>query len=541
MKQAYLKELASRLLGSVTDTADALEHFSTDQSIFTATPTAVIYPQNTADVRKTVQFSAERAAAGRPLPLVPRGKGSDQSGGAVGEGLQVVFPAHLNKLLRLDRDAVTVQPGILFQTMQQTLYTHGRFVAQQPAGAEYSTVGGLVATGSAGQSAVKYGSLREAVRGLKVVLADSSLIETSRISARELNRRKGFTTLEGEIYRRVDSLLLDGADLIKRHHLTGVPNTAGYDLWSVRRPNGSFDLTPLFIGSQGTLGIITEITLATLPYAPRTTLAVGFFATVAGAGEAVARLRSLGPCAIELVDRHVLDYYRELRPDDLTGLVPDPTPAITLLVEFDNHSQLAQKIRSTRAERIMRRHGATVRISTDPVEQVALWKIRRSTVATWLSHGSKHALPFIEDAAVPVEKLPQFIDKTYKLLRQHDLEPALWGHAGSGNLRLQPRLDLSKKKDVDKLFTLAREYAELVISLGGTPSASHGDNLLRATFLPKLYGEELYEILASVKHIFDPQDIFNPAQLTGATEDYARAHLRTHFTASQLHDYHVYT
>src|SRR5664279_3589223 len=111
MKQAYLKELQGRLLGSVTDSNDALEHFSTDQSIFTATPTAVVYPQNTADVRKTVQYTAERTASGHPLSLIPRGKGSDQGGGAIGEGLQVVFPAHMSKLLRLDRDSVTVQPG----------------------------------------------------------------------------------------------------------------------------------------------------------------------------------------------------------------------------------------------------------------------------------------------------------------------------------------------------------------------------------------------------------------------------------------------
>ena len=541
MKHAYLKELQSHLLGSVTDSPDALEHFSTDQSIFEAAPEAVVYPQNTADVRKTVQFAADRAAAGRPLPVVPRGKGSDQGGAAIGEGLQVVFPAHMNKLLRLDTNTVTVQPGILFETLQQTLFTHGRFVPQCPAGASYSTVGGVVASDGGGQASLKYGSIRQAVRQLKVVLADGSLIETGRIGARELNRKKGLSTLEGDIYRGLDSLLLDNADLIEHRRIKDVPNTAGYDLWDVRGPGGTFDLSQVIIGSQGTLGLITEITLATHPHNPRTTLLVGFFDSLARAGEAVARLRELAPSAIELVDRPLLEFHREQRPSDLAGLVPDAMPNLVLLVEFNNYSQFAQKLRSTRAARIMRRHGGSVRISADPVEQVALWKIRRAPVASWLAAGPHKALPFMEDAAVPVEKLPQLLEKTYKLLKKHDLKPAIWGHAGSGNLRLQPRLDLSKKKDVERLFTLEREYAQLVISLGGTPSATQNDSLLRAASLSHLYGEEFFKLLVATKAIFDPLNILNPTHKTGATAEYARAHLRAEFITRRLHDYLVYT
>ncbi len=541
MKHAYLKELQSHLLGSITDNPDALEHFSTDQSIFTAVPTAVVYPQNTADVRKTVQFAAERTAGGRHVTLIARGKGSDQGGGAVGEGLQIVFPAHMNKLLRLDSKTVTVQPGMIFQTLQEILYTHDKFIAQHPAGARYSTVGGVVASDTGGEKSVKYGTIRQAVRKLKVVLADGSLIETSRIGARELSHKKGLSTLEGELYRKFDSLLLDHEDIIKHRRINKVQNSAGYDLWSVRGTNGSFDLSQIFIGSQGTLGIITEITLATTPHNFRTTLVVGYFDSVSGAGEAVKRLVEIGASAIELVDRHLLEFHRDLRPSDLDGLVPDEIPAVALLVEFDNFSQFAQKLRSTRAERVMRRHGATVRIATDPVEQVALWKIRRTSVAMWLAHGSKRALPFMEDAAVPVVKLAVLIDKTYKLLRKYDFEPAIWGHAGTGNIRLQPRLDLSKPKDVDKMVKLYRDYLELVTSLGGTPSATGNDSLLGSSYLGILYGEDFYELLASVKHVFDPQDIFNPTKKTGATEEYARAHLRSEFTVKHLHDYLVFT
>ena len=541
MKQAHLKELQSLLLGSVTDNPDAIEHFSTDQSIFKATPTAIAYPQNTADVRKIVQFAAERTASGKPLPLIPRGKGSDHGGAAVGEGMQVVFPAHMNKLLRLDTATVTVQPGILFQTLQQTLFTHGRFVAQCPSGAHYSTVGGVVASGAGAEKSVKYGSIRAAVRGLKVVLSDGSLIETGRIGARELSRKKGLATLEGGIYRKFDSLLQDNADLIESRRITDVSNYAGYDLWDVRPAKGYFDLSQVIIGSQGTLGIITEITFATTPHNPRTSLLVGFFDSISRASEAIVRLQQLAPSTIELVDRHILQFHHEQRSSDFEGLIPEAIPKLAIFVEFDNYSQFAQKLRSTRAANIMRRHGGSVRLSTDPVEQVALWKIRRASVATWLSTGPKKALPFIDAAAVPVEKLAQLLEKTYKLIKKHDLEPGIWGNVGSGNIRMQPRIDLGKKKDIDLLFTLEREYAALVSSLGGTPSGGSGDSLLRAAGLKTLYGDEFFELLVATKRIFDPQNIFNPTHKTGATLNYAREHLREDFHIKHLHDYFIYT
>lgn len=526
--KAYLKDLQGKLLGSVTDNQDVLEHFSTDGSIFQATPTAIVYPNNTADVRKTVQLVAERAAAGKPTSIVPRGKGTDRGGAAVGEGLQLVFPTHMDKLLRLDRDSVTVQPGIVYKTAQQTLHTHGRYLPPYPSDLDHCTIGGAVANDASGIRSYKYGPIRHSVKSLKVVLSDGSIVQTGRISSRELDRKKGLSTFEGEVYRKLDGLLLDHHDLIHQHQPRTTRNSAGYALASIRRKDGSFDLGQAIIGSQGTLGMITEVTLKTLPYNPRTTLLVGYFDSLDGAGEAVTKLRAQVPSAVEMVNYHALLFLREHQPSDLEGLVPENLPKIMMFVEFDDYSQLSQKIRSNRAQRLFSRHGATTRISTDPIEQVALWKIRHSlATAGWLTGGSKPALPFIDDAVVPPDRLPLYLDKTYKIFAKHDLEAAIWGHAGDGNFTIEPMLDLSKKKDVDKLFHLAREYYDMVIAIGGSTSGGQGDGLLRALYLKQLYGEELTELLSQVKHIFDPHDIFNPMKKTEATELYARTHLRS--------------
>ncbi|HEY2004201.1 MAG TPA: FAD-binding oxidoreductase [Candidatus Saccharimonadia bacterium] len=541
MKKAQLKELSRQLLGTVTDSPDALEYFSTDAGIFEATPTAVVYPANTADVRKTVKFVADQAASGKSVSLVPRGQGTDLGGAAVGEGVQLVMPAHLNKLLRLDRDTATVQPGINYRTLQQTLHTHGRHLPPYPASIDFSTIGGAVANNAAGEKSVKYGVTRDYVKSLKVVLSDGSLVEAHRISARELNRKKGISSFEGEVYRKLDSLILDHTELIAKHQPKTTRNAAGYTLGRVKGKDGSFDLSQIFIGAQGTLGVITEVVLKTLPYNPRTTLVVGYFKSMDALAEAVSKVRQYAPSAVELVDQGVLEYLREHHPGDIEGLVPEKLPKAVLLVEYDDSSQLAQKIKSLRTQRIFQRLAESSRIATDPVEQVALWKVRRSTASTvWSAGGHKRALPFIEDAIVPPDKLAAFLDRTHKLLAKHDLEAAVWGHAADANLQLQPLLDLSRKKDIDRLISLSREFHDTVIALGGSTTGSHGDGLLRALYLKNLYGEEMFELLAEVKHIFDPHRIFNPMKKTEATEEYARAHIRAAYSLAGLHNHSLY-
>jgi FAD/FMN-containing dehydrogenase len=536
--KAYLKDLSAQLLGTVTDNPDVLEHFSTDGSIFQITPSAVVFPNNTADVRKTLTVAHDRAAAGKPTTVTPRGKGGDLGGGAIGEGLQLVFPMHMHKVLRLENNFVAVQPGLTLRSLQQTLNTHGRYLPPVPGPQDLTTVGGAVANDDAGPRAYKHGSFRSFVKGLKVVLSDGSLIETSRISARDLNRKKGLTTLEGEIYRGLDSLLLDHAETIAKHQPRTTKNTAGYALGQVRGKDGSFDLSQVFIGSQGTLGVITEVSLRILPYNPRTTLLVGYFSSLDKAGEAVRKLGTHHPSAIEFVDRSLLQYLREHRPGDLEGLVPEDLPRVMLFVEFDDFSQLAQTVRSTRAEQVLKRQGATVRVSTDPIEQVALWKIRRDApgLLAMTSH-SKKALPFMEDAAVPVTRLAELIDRTYRLLIKHDIEAPMWGHAGDGQVHLQPFLDLGRRRDVERLQSLSHEFFDLVLSMNGTISAEHNDGLLRAAYLERQYGSDMMKLLTQTKQIFDPLGILNPQLKTGATEAYARDHLRTTYNLRHLYEH----
>src|SRR5690606_16550996 len=212
----YLQE---HLLGEVLTSPSARRYFSTDGGVFQVAPQIVVYPRNTSDVRKVARFTWQLAERGKILPITARGKGSDQGGAAIGSGVMLVFPAHMNKLLELDtgKGIVRVQPGLIYQTLQNVLHTHGRFLPPYPSSIDFATMGGAVANNSAGEKTVKYGATKNYVRELDVVLANGELIHTLRLTKRELNKKKGLTNFEGEVYRQLDGLITDNWDLIQNH------------------------------------------------------------------------------------------------------------------------------------------------------------------------------------------------------------------------------------------------------------------------------------------------------------------------------------
>ena len=263
----YLQE---HLSGEVITNTDARKYFATDGSVFEVEPAIIVYPRNENDVRKATRFTWQLAERGRRVPITARGAGTDQSGAAIGEGIILVFPAHMNRILEFDAKtgAVTVEPGLNYGKMQQALFTHGKFLPPFPASIEYSTVGGAVGNNAGGDKSVKYGSTRKYVKSLRFVLANGEVIETRRLSKRELSRKMGLATFEGEIYRSIDKLIEENHDLVNSLPIAVTKNSAGYDLASVKGKGGSFDLTPLLVGSQGTLGVVTEIVLSVVVPAP---------------------------------------------------------------------------------------------------------------------------------------------------------------------------------------------------------------------------------------------------------------------------------
>jgi FAD/FMN-containing dehydrogenase len=532
-------ELTPLLAGEVTTAADVRSYFSTDGSIFQIMPSGVVYPKNTTDVQVVVEYLAGRAASGKPINLTARGRGTDQAGGALGDGVMLAFPAHMKNLVRLSKGEVTVEPGILYRDLQNTLQSHGRFLPPYPSSIDFSTIGGAVANNACGEKTVKYGATRDFVRSLRVVLADGSLIETRRLSARELSRKKGQSDFEGNIYRAVDNLITDNWDLIRSAPPHTTKNSSGYALWHVKDPDdGSFDLSQLLVGSQGTLGIVTEATLKTAEYNPKTTLVVGYFDDLAKVGQAVAKLLPLGPSALEVVDENLLKFINIHKPGMLDGLLPDKLPRVVLLAEFDDASRFRQNGKARKTSRIYKKFASSYRLSQDHEEQSRLWKIRRSAAAViWMTDGKEKALPIIEDGCVPIDRMPEFLEGVYKLLGKHHLEMAVWGHAGNANFHMQPWFDLSKKADREGIFKLADDFYAMVMKLGGTTCGEHNDGLMRAPYLKKLYGKDMYDLFVQTKKIFDPYNFLNTRVKLGVTQEDLKPLLRHEYSMKHLYDH----
>lgn len=535
----YLQE---HLVGEVMTGSDARKYFATDASIFTIPPAIVVYPRNENDVRKAARFIWQLAERGRIIPITARGSGTDQSGAAIGPGVVMAFPAHLNRVLEFDGKSgtVTVEPGINYGKLQQTLHTHNRFLPPFPASLEYSTIGGAIANNAGGEKSVKYGTTRDFVRSLRVVLANGEVIETRRLSKRELNKKLGLSSFEGEVYRGLDALIDENSKLIKDFDLQVTKNSAGYALSEVRRKDGSFDLTPLLVGSQGTLGIVTEATLATEPHNPNTTLIAAQIDDLATMQGLVQELKGLSdpPSSIEVVDSNLLEFVQKHNPNQLKDIMSPPFPKIVLLVEFDSVSERSQKRMVKKTSKLLSKHEIVFSVETDPQKRDEMWKIRHSAAAVLAhSEGTARALPIIEDGIVPLDKFAEYLNGVYELFSRHNLQSAVWGHAGDANVHIQPFLDLAQLGDRQKVFKIIDEYYNLVISLGGSTSGEHGDGRLRAPYLPKLYGQEMYSLFTKVKQVFDPYGILNSGVKIGVQLEDVKGILRNDYSLDHLYQH----
>ena len=533
--------LQQHVVGEVLTSIDAREYFSTDGSIYKITPQIIVYPRAENDVRKIARFSWQLAERGRLVPLTARGSGTDFSGGSLGQGVMIVFPAHMNKVLTLDSNKgfVSVQPGINYGKLQQTLLTHGQFLPPYPASLEYSTVGGAVANNAAGEKSVKYGVTKDYAKQLRVVLANGEVITTKRISKKELGQKKGLPSFEGELYRAIDNVLNDSKKAIEGYVPSVTRSVSGYDIWSIKGNDGSFDLTPLFIGSQGTLGIVTEIVLDTETYNPQKTLLVGFFDDIAKAGAAVNKLRELGPSTLEMIDGNLIKFLLEHNPNQINSVIKDNSSKVALFVEFDNLAARKQKKYTKKAKKVLEDFAVSFVATKDPTEQEDYWKVRHSAAAVlWQNLGAKKALPVIEDAIFPTEKFAEFMQNVYSLFSNFQLDPpCVWGHAGSGNLHVQPFFDLSNIGDRQKMYKLMDSYYGMVLSMGGVITGAHNDGRLRAPYLGLQYGDEIYGIFRKIKQICDPYGILNPGVKIDVLQKDTQQYVRSDYSLSHLYDH----
>lgn len=532
--------LQQHLDGEVMTSADARNYFSTDASIFKVVPQIVIYPRSEADLRKIAKFSWQLAERGRNIPITARGLGTDFNGASLGSGLMVNFTAHLSKLLTLDpnKGITTVQPGINYGALQQIMMTHGHYFPSAPSSADYSTIGGAVANNASGRRSVKYGQTKEFVNGLRVVLANGEVIETGLLNKKMLNKKKGLATLEGEIYRTLDSIITDNSQLLEQTKPLLASNNSGYDIWSVKDSKGNFDLTKLLVGSQGTLGILSEITLEAELFNPTNSLVISYFDSLDKVSEAIPQIKSLEPSSIEMIDSNLLDFLDATSPNHLNKIIKKPHPKVILLTEFDDPSPRKQKKKVKKIFKMLEGKALKNIVTNDQFDQEDYWKMRDSVAAVmWQSVDAKKPLPIIGDAVVPTEKINEYLVHFYRLCDEFGIDKSVWGHASDGNIQNMPKFDLSQLGDRQKIFKLMNDYFKLVMDLGGNISGQYNDGRLRGPFLELAYGTQLYDIFKAIKQLFDPYDMLNPGVKVGVNMATIQKLVRPDYDMAHFYNY----
>jgi len=514
------EDLRGLVAGEVRCDDVFLQLYASDASIYQIRPLGVVRPRTSDDVAACAVYASENR-----IPLHARGAGTGLAGESLGQGLVLDFSCHLRRIIATGAETVRVQPGLVLERLNAHLRPLGRHFGPDPAMCNVTTMGSVVAIDASGSHWLKYGSARGHVKSLRIVLADGAEMEVGREPLAD-GRSADPDPRKRELINSLAELLSRHADTIARHQPKSLVNRSGYELPGVLADD-SLDLCRLLVGSEGTLALVTEITLATSPLPKYRGVALFFFDRLENAARAVSEILPFSPVACDLMDRRHLSLAREsdVRYD---LLIPAEAEAL-LLVEHEAADALELRERSRQmVERVRRRKKLAFdsRQAFGADEMELYWRLAAKVVPTLFRlKGSTRALPFVEDLAIPPAALADFLVEMQNVLKRHQVTASLFAHAGHGQLHIRPFLDLADPEHVKKLELLANDLYDAVLSIGGTISGEHGDGLSRTSFVPRQYGE-LYDVFREVKRIFDPNNILNPGKVVGDDPDLHTRNLR---------------
>lgn len=472
------------------------EGFAEHSGILRALPAAVAVPEDADDVAQLVAWAAENR-----VPLVPRSAGTGMPGGNVGPGVAVDLRTSFDAVGWVDGKArrARVLPGATLGRLNAAAEEEGLHFPVDPSSAARATLGGIIANNSAGSHTVRYGSARRWVHSLDVVLADGTSVTTTR-GVRDTHPRLR------ALLDRVDALIAENRTLIGARWPRVRKNSSGFAL---REYGESGDAVDLFVGSEGTLGLVVGATVRLAPIPPARGLALLEFMDLEAAGAAVERILALEPSACEMIDRTFIDLVRAGDEDPGYPLRGGLEAILFVEMEGDSDAEVASRLEGLRAS--MAGVATHVSIAETAEDQERYWHVRHaaSPLIARLA-GARVSMQLIEDGVVPVDRLPDYVRLLRETLADHGLPAVIFGHAGDGNLHVNPLVDIARPGWRDEAEAVVWEVARGVARLGGTMAGEHGDGRLRAPLLETVWGPELTACFRAVKDAFDPLGILNP-------------------------------
>ena len=496
--------------------------YATDASAYRELPQAVARPKNDSDVLKLIHFAQENN-----ISLIPRAAGTSLAGQVVGDGIVVDVSKFMTEIIEINVEErwVRVQPGVVRDELNRHLKQHNLFFAPETSTANRATIGGMIGNNSCGSNSVVYGSTRDHLLSVKAFLSDGSEVIFEELDSPDFDKKLAGDTLESQLYSSINQSLSASENQKEiRDHFPkfSIPRrNTGYavDLLLECEPFGGkepFNFCNLIAGSEGTLAFVTEAKLSLQPLPPQNQILVcGHFQSIDEALRANLIALQYQPYACELMDHYILECTKNNSEQRQNRFFVEGDPAAILVVS----------LRAENQEKVQEQADALVREFKDkelgyhfPLvtgeDANKVWELRKAGLGL-LSNmpGDAKPAPVIEDTAVDVQELPEYIREFNEILKKHDLYSVHYAHAGSGELHLRPILNLKNQKGQQLFRIIAEEIAALVKKYQGSLSGEHGDGRLRGEFIQQMIGEKNYALLQRLKQTWDPQGIFNPGKI----------------------------
>ena len=502
----YLNE---HLMGEVSSSKALRKKFSTDGSILTVTPEVVVFPRVTNDIRKIARFTWQLAEKGHTVSMTARGFGTDTTGAAIGKGIVVNISQHLNQVVQiaLKDKLIHAQAGASLSSLNEALKWHGMKLL---GGDDYSlrpvSVGGAIASGSFGTS----GAVSGLIQKLEVVLANGDLIETGRLSKRDVNKKLGLQTFEGEIYRRVSGLIEDNEALLSQIIASNSRDNTGYRrLAEVRGKDGSIDLTPLFIGSQGTLGVISEVVLRADFFAKDDVHAAITVDSLQTARDVAEKVAQLNPAELSIYDGSL--FRRAVRQGARFKVLGDVEQlGAVVYVRFNDFNDRTQVNKIKKIRKMMAKETVGVIDSgeRDAADFSAITGIMQTLVlGTSDDHGM---VPIINGASVPQNRREEFELALGQLGAKHRTELPVHMNALAGTYDIATALKIETVGEKQKLFKLMTEYAALVDHCDGSFTTDGAEGRVKSVAAWSLLDDAEIELYTQLRKVFDPFSTLNP-------------------------------
>ena len=543
---SIVESLKKIITGEVYEDDATRTTYSHDASLFEVKPGVVVWPKNSEEIKKIVRLVSEEKKSDPSLSITARSAGTDMSGGPLNESIILDFTKYINRLISVDDHKGIVEPGCYYRDFEKATRARRRLMPAYTASKELCTVGGMMANNSGGEKSIKYGKVEKYVVRQKVIFSDGNEYTVEPLTKDALDKKMAQGDYEGNLYKQLYELIEFNYEALQAAKPKVSKNSAGYYLWNVwDRKTQIFDLNKLLVGSQGTLGLSTEIEFSLVPVSSHARMVVVFMNDISRLGSVVDTIMRFEPESLETYDDYSMklaikfsfDFFKQLGfwkalrlglqfiPDALTVL-RGGVPKLILMIEVTGDNEVALLHQCQKIQIALKPFGYQSRIARSKAEVEKYWKIRRESFNLLRKHvhGMRTA-PFIDDVIVNPHVLPQFLPKLEAILKEYDLVYTIAGHAGNGNFHIIPLMNLDSPFSGDIITELSGKVYSLVAQFKGSTTAEHNDGIVRTPYLSYIFPPSIIDIFATVKKIFDPQGIFNPGKKVGGSIAYIKSHL----------------